>query len=307
VDLIDSWELRAVCESRSVFTARDPARNLIRAVKTARDEREIQSLKRASAVLAGLNHPLILGFEGFVPSTANGAAALVSEFAVNGSLAEHLSEGVRGGLPLPSPTRVAVIVVGIAMAIRYLHSERLIHGDLNPATIFLGWDWTVRLSGFGCCLPAATSNALSAAASISASASTSTLHSDLRYTAPECFENAPTRRSDVFSFALILMVLVGGDADFWTELTPMQVMRRIVIDEDRPSIPASVDSRVRELIEDCWVQDPMMRPPFEFIVDRLKGMDFEVTPDVKSAKVQRFFESVEKREKALGLEVSDFV
>jgi serine/threonine protein kinase len=281
----------------SIFAARDPVRDLRLAVKVGRSEGMIESLKRESEVHAGLNHPLILGFAGFVRMRGNRSAGLVTEFAGNGSLADHLSGGdCECERTLPSPTRVAIIVVGIAMAMRYLHSERRIHHNLNPATVFLDWDWTVRLGCFGCSLSAANPD----------TSSTLNQGRDARYTAPECFENAPTRRSDVFSFGLILWTLVCGDGGFWTDLTPLQVMRRVVMDQKRPEIEDSVDRRVRELIEDCWDQDPGMRPRFEMILDRLRGMDFEVTAGVNSAKVKRFFDSVEKREKALGLDVDDF-
>jgi serine/threonine protein kinase len=307
VDSVEGWENRgelgrpSVSPDFAICAARDLARNLMRAVKTALTPDAIESLNRESAIHADLNHPLILGFEDFIPATspatttltAKGSAAIVTEFAENGSLADHLSRGSRGRLL--SATRVAKIAVGIVMGMRYLHSEGVIHGDLRPATVFVDWNWTVRVGGF----------CRSVLASRPGDFESSKL-SDVRYAAPECFENCPTRRSDVFSFGLILVGLVGGDPDFWGGLSPFQVMKRVFLDGDRPVIPSGVEPSIRTLIEDCCGQSPLDRLPFEMILDRLKAIDFKVTAGVKSEKVREFVESVEKWERAHGLEINEF-
>jgi hypothetical protein len=50
-------------------------------------------------------------------------------------------------------------------------------------------------------------------------------------------KNAPTQESDVFSFGLILYELLLGEPGFPLDLTPRQLMMRIVRDKDRPIIP----------------------------------------------------------------------
>jgi hypothetical protein len=132
------------------------------------------------------------------------------------------------------------------------------------------------------------------------------MRGDFRYVAPECFDNAPTLRSDVFSFGLILCALLGGNPVFWDGLTPLHVIKAVVIDKRRPAIPDSVAPRVRRLIKDCWRQRQDRRPSFEWILRELKEMNFRVTAGVNSAKVRRFVEAVEGRERALGLWTDGF-
>jgi serine/threonine protein kinase len=48
---------------------------------------------------------------------------------------------------------------------------------------------------------------------------------ELRYTAPECLENSPTLKSDVFSFGLILYELVVGKPGFSPDI-PWGVLMR---------------------------------------------------------------------------------
>jgi serine/threonine protein kinase len=70
----------------------------------------------------------------------------VTEFAGNGSLANHLSPAE---YPLSGANRITRIIVGIALAMRFLHSRGFIHFDLKPDNILLDWDWNVRIADFG--------------------------------------------------------------------------------------------------------------------------------------------------------------
>jgi serine/threonine protein kinase len=92
-----------------------------------------------------LNHPLILQFRGtFERRDSN--LSIVTEIAGNGSLADHLQFGEstrESGLVLSKPNRIARIIVGIAHAMRYLHSCGVIHGNVKPANILLDWESTV--------------------------------------------------------------------------------------------------------------------------------------------------------------------
>jgi serine/threonine protein kinase len=52
-------------------------------------------------------------------------------------------------IQLQRETRMARIIVGIVLAMRYLQSQRIIHCDLTPDKILLDCDWHVRIGGFG--------------------------------------------------------------------------------------------------------------------------------------------------------------
>jgi serine/threonine protein kinase len=138
-----------------------------------------------------LNHPLIIGFENHISATECQPAAIVSEFVPNGSLADHLSELNK----LSKGTRIAMIATGIVLAMRYLPSQCIIHRDLTPANVWIDGKWIVRICDFN--------------SSLSANASVLAFHeemfifssmqtSEVRYIAPECLENAPNLKSDVF-------------------------------------------------------------------------------------------------------------
>jgi predicted CoA-binding protein len=52
---------------------------------------------------------------------------------------------------------------------------------------------------------------------------------------------------------------------------------------------------VRELIADCWAQDPDDRPSFREIFKRLKSVNFKVMPDVNPSKLAKWVKEVKKR------------
>jgi LIM domain kinase 1 len=195
-------------------------------------------------------------------------------------------------------TRIAIIVTGIVLAMRYLHRCGIIRCDLKPSHIFVDWDWIIRIGDFR--------HSVIADEVEGGAPRNQKLHLDSFYAAPECFENSPTLESDVFSFGVILCELLSGEPGFSRALSRAQMMKRIIVDKARPSIPDFVCEDMRELILDCLAAEPNERPSFLDILFRLERMDFRITGGVNSDKVRRFVNAVKLREKNLGIEIDDF-
>jgi serine/threonine protein kinase len=209
----------------------------------------------------------------------------VTEYAWNGSLAAHLPVGKTR---LSDATQISKIITGIALAMRDLHSCGVLHRDLRPENIFLNWDWNVRIGDFG------------HAFSLSLQGQGTPLMWPLinsRYMAPECYKNKFSPKSDVFSFGLIIFELLAGEPAFSANLTAFAAAKELLFGKTRPEIPKWIGIGMRELIEECWAQNPDERPSFEDIFERLQGMAFRVMPGVNSAKVLRFVDEVIALEK----------
>jgi serine/threonine protein kinase len=299
--MVENWKQRGELgkgELAIVKLVQDPKGKMKRAVKTLQCQMNIRYLERERSIHEKLNHPLIVGFEKYIPSTAIKPAQIVTELVPNGSLADHLPSTNSSKLNcLSGGTRIAIIIAGIVLAMRYLQSLGIIHRDLKPANIFIHWDWTIRIGDFN---HSRSVDDLEEDATL-----TKNLSIDGRYSAPECFESAPTINSDVFSFGLILYELVTGKPGFPSDTPQQNLMKKIVIEKFRPDIPDFITSNVRSLILECWEEDPMDRPSFGEILSKLDGIGFKIVPEVRSSKVRKFVKAVKRREQELGIEIDD--
>jgi serine/threonine protein kinase len=258
-------------------------------VKTVLKSKYAELIRREADILKSLNHPLILELREALDGGAS-EMSIVTELAGNGSLADHFPfrESARGpGLVLKKPNRVAQIAVGIALAMRHLHSFGAIQRNFTPANILLDWKWRVRIADFG------RSISPEAPPLIQSKDNSPLFHS--RYRAPECYGECSSL-SDVFSFGLILYELLTGQPAFPRNLGQWEIVFRVVVTNERPEIPEFVLPSVRELIEDCWAADRDDRPPFAEIVDRLVEMNFRVMRNVNSVKLAAFVEAIEGQE-----------
>jgi TPR repeat protein len=280
-----------------VHLAQNKNRTLNRAVKTVNSRTNNRYFERESSIHRKFDHPLIVGFEQYIPATQHQRAMIVTEFVPNGSLSDYLSSaGNSKEIVGAGGTRIAMIVVGIVLAMRYLHSCGFIHGDLKPEHILLDWDWIVRICAF-------CRSVLSEASDAELDDNRGQLSCNERYSVPECFYNEQTLNSDVFSFGLILYELLTGKPVFSPELGHSLVMKKIVLEGAHPYIPDSVAPKVKSLIEDCLNYEWYERPSFDTILFRLDEIGFQITRGVNSRKIRQFVTAVKDREKELGIDL----
>jgi serine/threonine protein kinase len=235
-------------------------------------------IHREADILTALKHPLVLELRA---RTAGATPSIVTEFAGNDSLASFFTGDDQRRLR--DPNRIAKVIAGIALAMRFVHSRGVAHRDLNPDNILLDWDWTVRIAVFG---HSASLDALPLKRSIAPDIGS-------RYLAPECYDGTFRCASDVFAFGLILFEILVGRPAFPERLPAW----KIAIEGARPEIPDFVLRPARELVAGCWEADPDDRPTFEEVVDRLEEMRWKVTANVDSVKVARFVKRIEEWER----------
>jgi serine/threonine protein kinase len=256
------------------------------AVKKARNPACAASIHREAAILAAMKHPLVLGLRALIPGHV---PSIVTEFGGNGSLASLLTADDQR--LWHRPNRIAKVIAGIALAMRFAHSRGTIHRDLAPENILLDWDWTVRIADFG------DSASLDAPPLIRPDRPKHCPSGDFRYLAPERYDGLVRCASDVFAFGLILFEILAARPVFPESLNWWKIAFTVVVADARPEIPESVPAAARALIEDCWATDPDDRPTFAEIVDRLSEMQFKVTAHVNPAKVAEFVKRIEDWEK----------
>jgi serine/threonine protein kinase len=264
------------------------------ALKTSLNPEFAKLIRREADILKTLKHPLIVEIRGDSVEADDHNSAIVTEFAGNGSLANHLPPTV---CPLSCANRITKIIVGIALAMRFIHSRGIIHRDLKPDNILLDWDWNVRIADFG----HSTSPDNRDISSLNGSNAFSSWPSvDFCYLAPECYNHCCLQESDVFSFGLILYELLSGRPVFEKDRSKESIAAAICVNGERPEIPEFILPSARKLIADCWATKPSRRPSFAEIVDRLVEMKFQLIQNVNSAKLSRFVKQIEEQEAVNG-------
>ena len=109
----------------------------------------------------------------------------------------------------------------------------------------------------------------------------------LGYTAPETFKGMPwTLAGDVFSFGMVVYYIVSGTPPFagksQSEIVGMMCQTERTFEKRRPdtsTVREDCPKELRELMLQCWSDDPEARPAFADVVPEVKSWGGGVTID----------------------------
>jgi len=235
----------------TVFRARDAASGRLVAVKLLRDlsPDDAQRFARESAVLAGLDHPAIVGYvaHGIAES---GQPYLAMQWLEGESLAQRLEGGRL------SAAEVRALLLRAAEGLAHAHERRVLHRDIKPSNLFLpgGDPARAMLVDFGVARwiddrhPITTTGALVGTPS---------------YMAPEQARGSRQLdpRTDLFALGCVAYRCLTGVSPFQGE-NLLATLFRILFEEPappgerEPSVPAALDELVTAMIS----KDPAARP-----------------------------------------------
>ncbi|KAM0947128.1 putative transferase, protein kinase RLK-Pelle-LRR-XI-2 family [Dioscorea sansibarensis] len=159
-----------------------------------------RQVQRELELLAKVKHENVMSLRGFVRD--HDRFSLVYDYILNGSLEDVMKKVRSQQLRIGWDVRHR-IAVGIVKGLRYLHFEcspRILHYRLKPTNVMLSEEFEPMLADCGLArlVPVCSDAAISAC-----------------YVAPECFQSRRyTDKSDVFSFGMILAVLLTGKDPF---------------------------------------------------------------------------------------------
>jgi len=240
----------AVGGMAEVFTAvpRDgPARLLAvkRILPTLAEDRQLVGMFLDEArIAAQLRHP---GIAAIHDLGRHGDAYFIAMDYVAGATLRALLDRLRAaGERLPVGISVEV-AHRVADALDYAHRERdargrplrLVHRDVSPANVLLGFDGAVHLIDFGI-----------AQAAISTRAPDAVLRGKFGYMSPEQVRGLPVdRRADVFSLGVVLHEMLAGERLFSgpSELAVLEKVRSAEVgppSERNPAVPSGLDAVV---------------------------------------------------------------
>ncbi len=240
-------------------SARHVALKVIRAHVASQPELAALFLQEGKVAL-GLGHPNICHTHRF--GTQNGRPFLAMELVHGVTLRELFARGRRTGVGMPGVI-VAKIGSSVAEALHSAHVARdergralgIVHQDVSPQNIMVGYDGTVKLLDFG-----VASTSIERASVGDVEASHVTVRGKTAYLSPEqCGGEPVDARSDVFSLGVVLFEMLTGSRLF-ARSSSVDAMRAIAC-EPLPALPPSVPPPLRSVLERALEKDPRDRYP----------------------------------------------
>ena len=255
LDAIGAGGMGEVYRARDSRLGRDVALKVLPEA-FARDPDRMVRFEREAKVLAALNHPNIASLYGLEES--NGARALVMELVEGPTLSARIQQG---SLPLAEALPVAK---QIAEGLEYAHERSIIHRDLKPSNVKLTPEGQVKILDFGLAKALegeSTEEELRNSPTLSAAATRAgVLLGTAAYMSPEQARcKRVDRRTDIWAFGCVLYEMLSGLLAFGGETTSDILACVIRAEPDWSSLPASVPSRLRELLRRCFQKDPKQR------------------------------------------------
>lgn len=276
------------------------------AVKAARQDPDeditatAASVKQEAKLFSMLQHPNIIKLEGVCLEEPN--LCLVMEYARGGTLNRVLT-----GRRIP-PHILVNWAVQIARGMHYLHEGAvvpIIHRDLKSSNILLletienddiGRK-TLKITDFGLAREWHKTTKMSAAGTYS-------------WMAPEVIKSSLfSKGSDVWSYGVLLWELLTGEVPY-RGIDGLAVAYGVAVNKLTLPIPSTCPEPFAKLMEECWDQDPHVRPSFSCILEQLSAIEeavmatmpqdsFHIMQDDWRVEIQEMFDELRTKEKEL--------
>ncbi|XWS68992.1 hypothetical protein CRYUN_Cryun04dG0141200 [Craigia yunnanensis] len=202
---------------------------------------------------------------------------VVVEYLSGGTLKSLLSKNRENKLALKTVIHLAL---HIARGLGYLHSWKLVHGNVKPENMLLDRNFNLKITDFG------TSNVeILTHEELTSDSATETIS----YMAPQIIESKPyDRKCDVYSFGICLWEIYCCDIPYpnlgFSELTSAILYQNL-----RPEIPKHCPEALANLMKQCWDTDPSKRPEMEEVVWMLEAIDTSKGKKIKWLDMQSCF------------------
>ncbi|XP_072139807.1 receptor-interacting serine/threonine-protein kinase 1 isoform X2 [Mobula birostris] len=220
-----------------------------------------RSLLEEGKMMHKLNHDRVIKLIGVILEDGN--YSLVMEFMENGNLLQLL---MSVAIPLSVKGRIILeIIEGMA----YLHDMNIVHKDLKPENILVDADYHIKIADLGVSIfrtwSRLTTEELKRRRQMGSKLQNNA--GTLAYLAPEhllSLNTKATEKSDVYSFSIVVWVILTNKEPYENALNDAQVMH-LVLRGDRPDqnlIPEGSPKEMVSLMENCWASKSEERPTF---------------------------------------------
>ncbi|KAM9500413.1 receptor-interacting serine/threonine-protein kinase 1 [Clarias gariepinus] len=221
------------------------------------------SLLEEGSLMSKLKHERVVKLLGVILEDRD--YSLVMELIPNGNLLVMLQEV---NVPISVKGR---IILEILEGMVYLTDNQVIHKDLKPENILVDEQFHIKIADLGlatCQTWSRLTREESRRQSRGGRKSSAVVGGTLSYMAPEHLESINTRsteKSDVYSFAIVVWVILTNQEPYANALNQDQICQ-CVRQGDRPDeslIPCDSPKDIISLMKKCWEHEPQKRPRFK--------------------------------------------
>ncbi|XP_033757992.1 vascular endothelial growth factor receptor 1-like [Pecten maximus] len=240
------------------------------AVKTCRDsasDLEKEDLYQELEIMRSIDkHPNIVSYLGCC--TKQDPLYILMEYVPGGNLQSQLrkcrpSQLASSGEDINTPTvkELETHALHVAKGMVYLSSIGIIHRDLAARNILVGPNRIAKICDFGLARDVEGSDMYER---------TSKGPSPIRWMAPESLsDQCFTRKSDVWSFGVLLWEIVTLGATPYPGMTAREVIKSVLIGKWL-QCPLHCQQEQYSLMTRCWDMEPKERPSFSEIAKELE-------------------------------------
>ncbi|XP_073055240.1 G-type lectin S-receptor-like serine/threonine-protein kinase SD2-5 [Primulina eburnea] len=249
------------------------------------------------SIIGSIHHLHLVRLKGFCAEGTH--RLLVYEYMANGSLEKWLFKKEKEEFILDWETRYK-IAVDTAKGLAYLHEAcdvKIIHCDIKPENVLLDDHFMAKVSDFG----------LAKLMTREQSHVFTTLRGTRGYLAPEWVTNfAISEKSDVYSYGMVLLELIGGRKNYDPTETPEKshfpsyaskmmeegklkdiIDAKLKIDEEDERVDIAIKVALW-----CIQDDMQLRPPMIRVAQILEGLSTVPCPPTTSQMGLGFLKSV---------------
>lgn len=232
------------------------------------NSRHNQFVRREIGILMRVQHPTIIPFRGFSFNDFNGNnnITILMDYMEEGSLSSLLDKESKGLCSTDyNNTKRQIILTGIARGMMILHSKNVIHRDLSTGNILLDKNFHPLITDFGLSKFFDPQNSKN---------QTLTESGTVVYMAPEVIETSEYDiKADVYSFGIIMYEVITGmraysDLLLKQKMTQFQLKNKIV-NGLRPTFNTPIKEGLKNMIQQCLLQNPNERPTFNELFNKL--------------------------------------
>ncbi|KAJ7139274.1 kinase-like domain-containing protein [Mycena epipterygia] len=240
---------------KSLVGGRTVAVKSMRIFQDADIKEALKEFGREAVIWRQLSHPNLLPFFGLYYLDTR--LCLVSPWMEHGHLLQFLRNA-------PSTIDRVSLILDVAMGLEYLHSNKVVHGDLKAMNVLVTPSQRACIADFG------LSSVVDVISLRFTHSTPSPRGGTARHQAPELLlgESSVHFGSDVYAFACMCYEILTGKAPFFNLNNDMAVAMKVVTGH-RPPRPETSPEKLWMLLQDCWEQKPEKRPTAPELIERL--------------------------------------